>query len=221
MMGCLGSDQPGRPFGAEFPAPPGTSRCGRTRGGRGRSGSLRSRMGDGPRPRTRRGGRTAVRAATRKSVAGNAPSGSGTGTLCPQHSPAPAWNACSGVARDAAFAHCEAEGYRSMLDGAARGETPEVCRALELLTLHHGLGLLARHGDWYLAEQLITPAQWRLVHAGIEEADQELARYGTALVDAFGLDGDFLQVPIAHDGGEDPSPERDARPGAAQERVPC
>ncbi|MFD3675645.1 acyl-CoA dehydrogenase [Streptomyces sp. NPDC058613] len=143
------------------------------------------------------------------------------------------WNACSGVARDAAFAHCEAEGYRSMLDGVSRGETPEARAALESLTLHHGLGLLARHGDWHLAEQLITPSQWRLVHAGIEEGDLDLARYGTALVDAFGIDDDLLQVPIVHPGGhpgahpectpggEQPGPEQYARSGAAEEPVPC
>ncbi|MFD5144318.1 acyl-CoA dehydrogenase [Streptomyces sp. NPDC058401] len=132
------------------------------------------------------------------------------------------WNACSGVARDAAIAHCQAQGYRSMLDGVAKAETPEAGRALELLTLHHGLNLLARHGDWHLAEQRLTPSQWRLVHAGIEEGGRELARYGTALVDAFGLDADLLQVPITLHAGEQPDcPEQYARSGAAQEQVPC
>lgn len=107
-----------------------------------------------------------------------------------------AWNAAAPAARDAAFAHCEAEAYRSMLDGLERADGG-ARSVLESLTLHHGLTLLARHGAWHLAEGRLDPELWRTLHARIEQGDRGLAAHGTALVDAFGFDDDLLRVPIA------------------------
>ncbi|MFI5867554.1 acyl-CoA dehydrogenase family protein [Streptomyces sp. NPDC051546] len=130
-------------------------------------------------------------------------------------------NAAAGVARDAALAHCDAQAHAALRkaaeDAAGAGRA-----VLEAVALHHGLGLLARHGDWYLAEGHLPPAAWRRVHEAIEAGDRELAAHGTVLVDAFGYDDDLLQVPLTRTGTPRPHALTVPSPHHSdQENLPC